>query len=48
MSGQKAGKTSKEQARPRKYNICPKCKLRIRCGDIDRHQEGWHHRNKVV
>ena len=30
-----------------KYAKCPKCGLKIRCGDVERHEKGLHHRNRV-
>ena len=30
----------------RKYKICPECGLNIRCGDIEKHKEGYAHKNK--
>ena len=27
---------------------CPECGLRIRCGDKSRHDEGLHHKRRVI
>ena len=26
---------------------CKECGLRIRCGDKDRHEAGWHHKRRL-
>ena len=31
----------------RKYKCCEECGLDIRCGDVDRHKAGFHHKNRL-
>lgn len=29
-----------------KYQKCAKCGLKIRCGNVERHEKGWNHNNR--
>ena len=30
-----------------KHNKCGECGLRIRCGDLEKHKEGIHHKQRM-
>lgn len=30
-----------------KHERCPDCGLWIRCDDIEKHENGWHHRERM-
>jgi len=42
----KKNDTSKKRDPDRKYSKCEKCGLNIRCGNVEAHENGWHHKNK--
>lgn len=38
--------TMKSKDPERKYSVCGKCGLDIRCGNVESHEKGWHHNNQ--
>lgn len=42
--GKRATMRTKDENR--KYKVCSTCGLNIRCGNVESHENGWHHKNQ--